>query len=300
MKKCKKSYKITKRLSAILLVLMMALTAPMGKLQVQAAQLQWDEGTITESGTEPTAQDNTETTENSNINGTLGKNTDVGIEITKSITGKAGKNVKISFVLKSADSAHIKLKTAYPVIDSAFPFETSGDAYKVVSAGSDTDKQAKLSASFKMKARSDIQSGYQSVRFIAEYSKLDESGVMEDYYVIKTINIYFEEPASSSDKEDDESDSDYSGDDSDSGSYDVPDEDEEVSAPKLLITGYDTDPQTIMAGETFKLTIHIQNTSKSTPVCNGKFLIGNEAGTFLPTSGSSAVFIEKIPAGFRD
>lgn len=297
MKKCKKSYKITKRLSAILLVLMMALTAPMGKLQVQAAQLQWDKGAITESGTEPAAQDNTETTENSNINGTLGKNTDVGIEITKSITGKAGKNVKISFVLKSADSSHIKLKTVYPVIDSAFPFETSGDAYKVVSAGSDTDKQAKLSASFKMKARSDIQSGYQSVRFIAEYSKLDESGVMEDYYVIKTINIYFEEPASSSDKEDDESDSDYSGEDSDSGSYDVPDEDEEVSAPKLLITGYDTDPQTIMAGETFKLTIHIQNTSKSTPVCNGKFLIGNEAGTFLPTSGSSAVFIEKIPAG---
>jgi hypothetical protein len=52
-----------------------------------------------------------------------------------------------------------------------------------------------------------------------------------------------------------------------------------------------------MAGETFTMTIHIQNTSKTTSVCNGKFLIGNEAGNFLPTSGSSAVYVESIPAG---
>ena len=41
----------------------------------------------------------------------------------------------------------------------------------------------------------------------------------------------------------------------------------------------------------------MQNTSKTTSVCNGKFLIGNEAGNFLPTSGSSAVYVESIPAG---
>lgn len=52
-----------------------------------------------------------------------------------------------------------------------------------------------------------------------------------------------------------------------------------------------------MAGEKFTLTVHIKNTSKSTSVNNGKFLIGNEAGNFLPVSGSSAVFIESIPAG---
>ena len=38
--------------------------------------------------------------------------------------------------------ATIKLKSVYPVIDTTFPFETSGDAYKVVSAGTEAAKQA--------------------------------------------------------------------------------------------------------------------------------------------------------------
>lgn len=300
-----KRYRIfTKKKAAELMVLVMLLTLSLGKLSAGAAVVRLGTEVTTPGSTEqsatqtttsgtteqPAAQTTTATTDNAN--GMLGKNTDVGIEVTKSVTGKAGKNVKISFVLTSADSNNIKLKSAYPVIDDAFPFETSGDAYKIVSAGADAEKQAKLSASFKLKARSDIDSGYQSVRFIGEYTKPDETGVVQSYYVVKTINIYFEDPDSSADKDDD---SDLS-DDTDIGSDD-PAEEEEVAAPKLLITGYDTDPEKIMAGETFKMTIHIQNTSKTTPVCNGKFLIGNEAGNFLPTSGSSAVFIEKIPAG---
>ena len=67
------------------------------------------------------------TTENTNIdaNGTLGKNSDVGIEVTQSITGAIGQSVKVAFNLKSSDANSIKLKCVYPVIDSAFPFETS-------------------------------------------------------------------------------------------------------------------------------------------------------------------------------
>lgn len=298
-----KNNRLTKTVMAVMLCASLMIPMP-GRMNIVQA---------TESA-ETTVTDSTDTS-NVDANGKLGKNSDVGIEVTKSITGKAGKKVEVAFKLKSNDTTNVKLKSVYPVIDNAFPFETSGDAYKVVSAGSDSEKQKSMDVKFTLTARSDLASGYQSVRFIGEYSKLASDGTTTDYYVIKTINIYFTgegttgssnnnpsnsgSDSGSNDDSDDEPDDtpDYtpgggsSGSDGDSGS------DSETSAPKLLITGYDTKPEKVMAGETFTLTIHVMNTSKSTSVCNGKFLIGNEAGNFLPTSGSSAVFVENIAAG---
>lgn len=250
---------------------------------------------------------------NTDPNGALGKNSEVGIELTNSITGKAGKSVDVAFVLKSNDPATIKLKGVYPVVDTTFPFETSGDAYKIILAD-DEEKEKVLEASFKMTARNNLETGYHSVRFIGEYQKVAADGSVQDFYVIKTINIYFTDGTTSSgnssdDKkddnknnknedndEDDDSDDD-SGDDVYDGGSSYDDSDEEVAAPKLIVTGYKTEPEKILAGETFKITIHIQNTSKITNVCNGKFLIGNEAGSFVPTNGSNAVFVESIKAG---
>lgn len=253
------------------------------------------------------------TTESANVdaNGVLGKNSDIGVEVTKSITGTAGKKLKIEFKLKSNDVATIKLKSVYPVIDTIFPFETSGDAYKVVSAGTEAAKQAELEASYSMTARSDLETGYHSVKFIGEYTKTASDGTVADYYVIKTINIYFSGTVSGGGSTtpggnnpagggSDEPDDDPSDDDDDGNDYISSGgggSDSEATAPKLIITGYETKPEKVMAGDTFKITIHIQNASKSTPVRNGKFLIGNEAGNFLPTSGSNAVFVESIEAG---
>lgn len=289
-----KKNRIVKTVMMAVLCSSLVLSMPAGIYSVNAT----DATTATES-------------EDSNVdaNGKLGKNSDVGIEVTKSITGKAGKKTKIAFKVKSGDSQNIKLKSVYPVIDTVFPFETSGDAYKVVSAGTDEEKQKSMSASFSMTARSDLETGYQSVRFVSEYSKLSSDDTWVDYYVIKTINIYF---TGTEKTEQGGGDSNPGGSGSDSGDDDIPDDSDDgspydggagsddndssgdVSAPKLLITGYDTKPEKIMAGEKFTITIHLKNTSKSTSVCNGKFLIGNEAGSFLPTSGSSAVFVEKI------
>lgn len=255
-------------------------------------------------------------------NGVLGKNSDVGIEVTKSITGEAGKKVTVAFKVKSNNENSIKLKSVYPIIDSDFPFETSGDAYKVALAGDEAKKQKIMSVSYAMTARNDLTTGYHSVKFITEYEKLDGEGAGTSFYVIKTINIYFKgsEPEEEPDDDNSGNTNDYNDDnggddDSDSGSssgsnhyYDDYDDgysysgggsqsDGEATAPKLLITGYDTNPKKIMAGEKFELTVHLQNTSKTTSVCNGKFLIGNEAGNFLPVSGSNAVFIDKIEPG---
>lgn len=271
-------------------------------------------------GTSTTVSDSTDTS-NVDANGVLGKNSDVGINVTKSITGKAGKKLKVAFTLNSNDINNIKLKCVYPVIDTDFPFETSGDAYTVLSADNE-EKQKSMNVEFSLTPRSDLTTGYHSVRFIGEYSKTttDSNGVTStaDYYVIKTINIYFTGTAvsdgnsnsststsgnsgsssssSSDDDDDDDDDDDYTPSRSSytSSSSSDDDSDAEPTAPKLLITGYETKPEKVMAGESFELTIHLQNTSKTTSVCNGKFLIGNEAGNFTPTAGSSAVFVDKI------
>ena len=270
---------------------------------------------LTQSGTSTTTA-TTEAASSSNIdaNGTLGKNSDVGIELSKSITGTAGKKVTIEFKIKSNNTDTIKIKSVYPVIDTMFPFETSGDAYKVVSAGTDEEKQKSLDAKYEMKARSDLADGYQSVRFIGEYTKTASDGTMSDYYVIKTINIYFSETDSTESSKKSSSSSggssssssgdtsDYSDDDSGSSytsSYSggsSSDSEVESTAPKLIIEGFDTTPKKVMAGDSFKMKIHVKNASKTTSVCNGKFLIGDEGGNFLPTSGSNAVFVEKIEA----
>lgn len=270
--------------------------------------------------TAATVTDSKDTT-NVDANGVLGKNSDIGIELKDSITGEIGstdknkKKTKIEFTVKSNHPDTVKLKSIYPVIDNAFPFETSGDAYKVVSADNE-EKQKSMGVKFELKPRADLTAGYQSIRFISEYSKIAADGTVTDYYVIKTINIYFS-VASSGNGSTGSSGSNGSGGGSSGGSTEDDDggdddddrtpssggysggggSDDEATAPKLLITGFDTKPEKIMAGEAFELTIHLQNTSKSTSVCNGKFLIGNEAGNFVPTAGSSAVFVDKIEPG---
>lgn len=282
----------------------------------QGTSEQSTEGQTTQTGTGNANNSNSNNgNTNTDPNGTLGKNSEVGLELTESITGKAGENVTIAFILKSNNVDTIKLKSVYPVIDNSFPFETSGDAYKIITTDNDVEKQKALQATFTVKARNDLAQGYHSVRFIGEYQKLAADGSLQDFYVIKTINIYFtdgssipedsseedEDDSKKKEEEEDNSDSEDDGnvDDSydDGGSYNDGGSESEAVAPKLIITGYETNPKKVMAGEIFTITIHIQNTSKTTNVCNGKFLVGNEAGSFTPTNGSNAVFVESIKAG---
>lgn len=261
-----------------------------GTTQAQTTQQVTEAKTEAQTEAPTTEAQSTESSDDSSeVNGKLGKNTDVGIEMAKSVTTQAGKKTKLSFTLKSLDKKKVKIKSVYPVIDASFPFETSGDAYKVVKAGTkEAKKQLSLPATYTMTARSDVMSGYQSVKFICEYTKTGDDGTASSYYILKTINVFFEEEAT--EEPDDDKDDDYPEPDRDEDT-------EEAVAPKLILTGMETDPARVMAGTSFKMKVHIQNTSKTTPVCNGKFLIGNEAGTFLPTNGSSAVYVEKIPAG---
>ena len=82
--------------------------------------------------------------------------------------------------------------------------------------------------------------------------------------------------------------------------------DDKVSTPRIIVTGFKTDPEVVYAGDTFKLTISVQNTSSVTAVSNIQFDLkaaseGNNNETtyeaFLPTSGSATIFVPAIPAG---
>jgi len=75
------------------------------------------------------------------------------------------------------------------------------------------------------------------------------------------------------------------------------------SKPRIVVTGFETDPAEVYAGETFTLTIHVQNTSNDTAVTNVLFDMQaaqegedktNTYSAFLPTSGSSSVYMERI------
>ncbi len=85
-----------------------------------------------------------------------------------------------------------------------------------------------------------------------------------------------------------------------------PNDKDKKSKPRIIVTSYTTTPETVYAGSVFDLTVKVQNTSKETAVQNVLFNLeatveGNDStaayAAFLPTSGSSAVYVEKIAPG---
>lgn len=77
------------------------------------------------------------------------------------------------------------------------------------------------------------------------------------------------------------------------------------SKPRIVVTGFETNPSQVFAGDTFTLTIHVQNTAKDTAVTNVLFDMQaaqegedktNTYSAFLPTSGASSVYMDKISA----
>lgn len=77
------------------------------------------------------------------------------------------------------------------------------------------------------------------------------------------------------------------------------------SVPRVIVTGFSTDPAEVRAGSDFTLTIHLKNTSKSTRVSNMLFDLSTPtegsdeqtmAPAFLPASGSSSIYLEGIKA----
>ncbi|MBR0025982.1 MAG: hypothetical protein IJP37_02365 [Clostridia bacterium] len=68
-----------------------------------------------------------------------------------------------------------------------------------------------------------------------------------------------------------------------------------TSVPKVIIKSYKTDPETLMAGESFKLTMDLMNTSDKESVKNLKVTVSNSDGVILPAGGASnTLYVKSI------
>ena len=134
---------------------------------------------------------------------------------------------------------------------------------------------------FYFTARSDVMSGYYPLKFNVWYTKsgirCEEPAELTVY--VRTVG----KPGS--------------------GTIGGSGEETSGAKPRIVVTGFETNPATVYAGDTFTLTVHVQNTSKEMAVTNVLFDMQaavegedktNTYAAFLPTSGSSSVYMERI------
>ena len=134
---------------------------------------------------------------------------------------------------------------------------------------------------FHFKTRSDVMTGYYPLKFRISYTKAgirsEEPAELTVY--VKTIG----KPGS--------------------GIIGGNGQEASGSKPRIVVTGFETNPSQVFAGETFTLMIHVKNTSRDTAVTNVLFDMQaaqegedktNTYSAFLPTSGSSSVYMEQI------
>lgn len=150
--------------------------------------------------------------------------------------------------------------------------------------GCDTKEAAMINRrefTFHFTTRSDVMSGYYPLKFNVSYTK---AGVRSEEPIELTVYVKtIGKP----------------------GSGIIGGNGQEASGakPRIVVTGFETNPTSVYAGDTFTLTIHVQNTAKDTAVTNVLFDMQaaqegedktNTYSAFLPTSGSSSVYMDRI------
>lgn len=134
---------------------------------------------------------------------------------------------------------------------------------------------------FQFTAREDVMSGYYPLKFHIWYTK---SGIRceepaEVTVYVRTIG----RPGS--------------------GTIGGSGEESSGAKPRIIVTGFETTPSQVFAGDTFTLNIYVKNTSKELAVTNLLFDLQaavegedktNTYVAFLPTSGSSSIYMDKI------
>lgn len=206
-------------------------------------------------------------------------------------------NLHIGPDLQGDDSSKWPFKTAYQKYTETIPELAGGEEKKI---------------SFKFTERDDVETARYNLCFT--YESDQESGSY-NFYVNTT-----QKPESKDDTKDTSDKSD--GSDSSIGGGGVSNGEASYSGgmgggsvdggsggngsvPRVIVTGFSTNPEIVKAGSDFTLTIHLKNTSKKSRVNNMLFDLNapvegsdeqTTAPAFLPSSGSSAIYLEGIKA----
>lgn len=202
----------------------------------------------------------------------------------------AGQAVSIVLPVVNMGKTMVTDAVVTPVLSTdttSWPFEITSSNYSQTIKdlpGTDTgmsDMDRRREVTWDLKTRSDVGNGYQKISFKIVYR--DSEGNSQE----TTLDTYVQL----------------------SGTAGVG-ADGKASVPRVVVTGFETEPKDVHAGESFMLTLHLKNTSTATSVNNMIFEIvaaveGKDEDTtyaaFLPTAGSSTIFVDSIGKnGTRD
>lgn len=183
-----------------------------------------------------------------------------------------GGRIDVSFTVSTNyDFTAVSIDTS----SSDFPFIKNENAYKILVPSEWTDQP--MTCSFTLDVKTNVKTGYYPLTFCVEYIKHGRH-----MYVNKVVDIYIEgQPETTEEETTTEAETET-----------LPE-----STPRVIVTGYKTDIEKVYAGDDFDLTLSIKNTSNETPVSNIKISLTSASNEFLPSSGSSTLFIDRIPAG---
>ncbi|MDO4260540.1 MAG: hypothetical protein Q4C82_00550 [Eubacteriales bacterium] len=202
----------------------------------------------------------------------------------------AGQPVSIVLPVVNMGKTEVTNAVVTPVMStdtSSWPFEITQSGYSQTIKdlpGTDTgmsDMDRRRELTWNLQTRSDVGNGYQKISFNVRYFASDGSSQTT------TLDTYIQT----------------------SGTAGVS-ADGKASTPRVIVTGFETNPETVHAGDSFMLTLHLKNTSTATSVNNMLFefdavVEGKDADTtyesFLPTAGSNTIFVDRMEKnGTRD
>ncbi len=157
-----------------------------------------------------------------------------------------------------------------------FPFDINDGSYtrhfdKI--GGSES-----VSVPYSMAIRKDVYSGYYPITFVIEYRDSTEGTIKktEQIYYVKVQN-----------KEKEENTGEFNANDR--------------TRARIIVDGFETNPETIYAGEEFELILHMKNASDHVAASNILFSLESEKVTdsavFTTDAGSSSFVVNNLGAG---
>ncbi len=235
-------------------------------------------------------------------------------------TGAAGDKVDVTIPLKNLSDSKLKNVIITAQMSSnvdEYPFQiTKTNSYKKLGT---IDPDETVEAAFtNRKIREEASAGYHEVKYKITYTRDGDAYEVERsiFILVKESEEEEEEPTPEEEPETGDDDLGDGSDAYDDGDYysgtdvtDSSDSDGDASkgtTPRVIIEKFTTDPETVNAGDTFKIILNLRNTSKLTAVSNmiltfqspGSSDSSSTADTsedaFLPVNGSDTIFVESI------
>lgn len=218
------------------------------------------------------------------------------------VTGYAEEFVKFDVDIYNEGSASLTKVSVEPVAATdtgEFPFDISemNKRIEIQDGLKGRDEEAsrelrKKNVELEYMVRSDVKDGYVTVPFNIYYTLNGENYVQRKDIFFKMVGIPEPEPEPEPTPE----------------PAPEPKEDPVKPIPRVIVTGYTTEPSKVQAGENFTLNLNVKNTSKTLAVSNLLFeLTAPQAGgenkatiaseAFLPTSGSNSIYVDYIAPG---